>query len=69
MTAAMTDKKWKEALTATTQEALDRGAFGAPFFWVVRTDNDADVDGQGRTVGEEPFFGSDRYVLFTLRRC
>lgn len=66
LTAAMTDKKWKEGLTAKTQEALDRGAFGAPFFWVVKTD-DAD-DGQGKTVGEEPFFGSDRYV-FPLRQC
>lgn len=63
----MTDKRWKEVLTAKTQEALDRGAFGAPFFWVVRTD-DTDVEGQGKVVGEEPFFGSDRYV-FTLRRC
>ncbi|KUL84403.1 hypothetical protein ZTR_08785 [Talaromyces verruculosus] len=60
LTAAMTDQKWKEALTAKTQEALDRGAFGAPFFWVVKTDTDINVDGQGKIVGEEPFFGSDR---------
>lgn len=53
----MTDKKWKEELTAKTQEALERGAFGAPFFWVVRD------DGRGKTVTEEPFFGSDRYVF------
>jgi glutathione S-transferase kappa 1 len=69
LTAAMTDKRWKEALTAKTQEALDRGAFGAPFFWVVKTDDtDADVDvhGQGKVVGEEPFFGSDRYVFIYL---
>lgn len=57
LTAAMTDKKWKEELTAKTQEALERGAFGAPFFWVVRD------DGRGKTVTEEPFFGSDRYVF------
>lgn len=65
----MTDKRWKEALTAKTQEALDRGAFGAPFFWVVKTDDtdaDVDVDGQGKVVGEEPFFGSDRYVFIYL---
>uniref|UniRef100_A0A093XKY1 Glutathione S-transferase kappa n=1 Tax=Talaromyces marneffei PM1 TaxID=1077442 RepID=A0A093XKY1_TALMA len=55
LTIAMTDKKWKEELTATTQAALDKGAFGAPFFWVVKT------DGHGRTVAEEPFFGSDRF--------
>jgi 2-hydroxychromene-2-carboxylate isomerase len=50
----MTDKKWKEELTATTQEALDKGAYGAPFFWVGKT------DGQGKVVTEEAFFGSDR---------
>ena len=55
LTAATTEKKWKEELTAKTKEALERGAFGAPFFWVVKT---AD-DGQN-VVAEEPFFGSDR---------
>lgn len=60
----MTDKRWKEELTAKTQEALERGAFGAPFFWVVKTD----TEGQGTTVEEEPFFGSDRYVFTALRR-
>ncbi|EED16107.1 DSBA family oxidoreductase, putative [Talaromyces stipitatus ATCC 10500] len=53
VTAAM-DKKWKDALTAKTQEAIDRGAYGAPFFWVVKSEG-------GKVLGEEPFFGSDRF--------
>ncbi|OBR14183.1 DSBA-like thioredoxin domain-containing protein [Colletotrichum higginsianum IMI 349063] len=40
----------KDAVKARTQEAIERGAFGAPWFWAV---NDA---GKG-----EPFFGSDRF--------
>ncbi|PGG99444.1 hypothetical protein AJ79_08518 [Helicocarpus griseus UAMH5409] len=40
----------KAALTARTKEALDRGAFGAPWFWV--------RNAEGK---EEPFFGSDRW--------
>jgi len=40
----------KKKLTANTQEALDRGAFGAPFFWVTNPHGVA-----------EPFFGSDRF--------
>jgi glutathione S-transferase kappa 1 len=50
--AAAGEKKWKDALTAKTQEALDRGAFGAPFF-VVKSSTS---DGQK----EEVFWGSDR---------
>lgn len=42
----------KEALKKTTQEALDKGAFGNPWIWV--------TDEKGR---QEPFFGSDRYAL------
>ncbi|KAF3482076.1 uncharacterized protein GIQ15_04835 [Arthroderma uncinatum] len=41
----------KKALTDRTQEALDRGAFGAPWFWVKNNE----------TGKEEPFFGSDRF--------
>lgn len=41
----------KETLAKTTQTALDRGAFGAPWFWVTN-----------RAGKSEPFFGSDRYV-------
>lgn len=48
----------KEALKNTTQEALDKGAFGNPWIWV--------TDGEGR---EEPFFGSDRYVLVSIFFC
>ncbi|GKT88374.1 LOW QUALITY PROTEIN: DSBA-like thioredoxin domain-containing protein [Colletotrichum tofieldiae] len=40
----------KDSVKAKTQEAIERGAFGAPWFWVV---ND---EGKG-----EPFFGSDRF--------
>lgn len=43
----------KDALKNATQEALDKGAFGNPWFWVT------DEKGRG-----EPFFGSDRYVFF-----
>lgn len=50
--AASSSPEYKEALTANTQEALDRGAYGAPWFWVRNS--------EGR---EEPFFGSDRLVL------
>lgn len=39
----------KSALSDATQKALDRGAFGAPWFWVTNRDGKS-----------EPFFGSDR---------
>jgi hypothetical protein len=42
-------KEIKDLLRDTTQQALDRGAFGAPWIWVT---NAAGVS--------EPFFGSDR---------
>lgn len=48
---AATEKEWKDALLASTQKALDLGAFGAPWIWA--------RNAQGK---EEPFFGSDRYV-------
>lgn len=44
------DKEWKDGLTANTKTALDKGAFGAPWFWVKNSGGK-----------EEPFFGSDRY--------
>ncbi|KAL2382549.1 hypothetical protein RJZ90_003166 [Blastomyces dermatitidis] len=40
----------KQALTDRTKEALDRGAFGAPWYWVTNAEGKA-----------EPFFGSDRF--------
>ena len=46
------EKEWKDKLLANTQKALDLGDFGAPWFWV--------RNGEGK---EEPFFGSDRYVV------
>jgi glutathione S-transferase kappa 1 len=42
---------YKQRLNANTQEALDRGAFGCPWFFVRNSKGE-----------EEPFFGSDRYV-------
>lgn len=42
-------KEIKDVLKNKTQEALDQGAFGAPWMWVT---NEARVS--------EPFFGSDR---------
>lgn len=47
--AAAASPEYKQALTANTQVALDKGAYGAPWFWV--------RNWEGR---EEPFFGSDR---------
>ncbi|EPE06135.1 dsba-like thioredoxin domain-containing protein [Ophiostoma piceae UAMH 11346] len=48
--AAATEQAAKDQLTTATKEAIARGAFGAPWFWVR---NDAGA--------EEPFFGSDRF--------
>ncbi|KAK3340216.1 thioredoxin-like protein [Neurospora tetraspora] len=42
----------KEALKKATQEALDKGAFGNPWFWVTADD---------KKEKGEPFFGSDRF--------
>ncbi|KAK0621189.1 thioredoxin-like protein [Bombardia bombarda] len=47
---AASSAEYKDLLKATTQEALERGAFGAPWLWVT---NEAGV--------AEPFFGSDRF--------
>ncbi|KAL7950428.1 thioredoxin-like protein [Trichoderma barbatum] len=40
----------KDVLMATTQRAVDQGAFGAPWFWVTNAKGE-----------QEPFFGSDRF--------
>jgi 2-hydroxychromene-2-carboxylate isomerase len=42
----------KDALKNETQDALDKGAFGAPWLWVTNSKGES-----------EPFFGSDRCVL------
>lgn len=42
---------YKQLLNDNTKEALDRGAFGCPWFFVKNSKGE-----------EEPFFGSDRYV-------
>lgn len=42
---------YKQRLNDNTKEALDRGAFGCPWFFVRNSKG-----------AEEPFFGSDRYV-------
>ncbi|KAI0386257.1 thioredoxin-like protein [Hypomontagnella monticulosa] len=43
--------EYKDVLRRTTEEAVGRGAFGAPWFWVTNA-------ATGRS---EPFFGSDRW--------
>ncbi len=48
---------YKQQLNDNTKEALDRGAFGCPWFSVRNSKGE-----------EEPFFGSDRYVPFRLFR-
>lgn len=50
--AAAGQQKWKAKLTETTKEALDKGAYGAPWFWV------RSLNGE-----EGPFFGSDRFAF------
>ncbi|TGO57230.1 hypothetical protein BOTNAR_0206g00120 [Botryotinia narcissicola] len=45
-----TEKEWKDKLLANTKDALEKGAFGAPWMWV--------RNAEGK---EEPFFGSDRF--------
>ena len=52
--AAAGGQEMKDRLKEVTGQALEKGAFGAPWLWVV-TDRD------GRK--GEPFFGSDRYVF------
>lgn len=47
---------FKQRLNDNTKAALDRGAFGAPWFWV-----------RNARGAEEPFFGSDRYVTAPSR--
>lgn len=42
---------YKQRLNDNTKEALNRGAFGCPWFFVKNSKGE-----------EEPFFGSDRYV-------
>ncbi|KGO64459.1 hypothetical protein PITC_023060 [Penicillium italicum] len=53
--AAASSSEFKQALTANTQIALDKGAYGAPWFWV-----------RNSARKEEPFFGCDRYAIY---RC
>ncbi|CAD6456152.1 e4e188f7-23d0-4f1e-ab61-e736b64ded42 [Sclerotinia trifoliorum] len=48
--AMAAEKEWKDKLLANTKDALEKGAFGAPWLWV--------RNGEGL---EEPFFGSDRF--------
>lgn len=48
---ATSEEMWKTKLKATVDEALERGAFGAPWLWVTNKKGDS-----------EPFFGSDRSV-------
>ena len=48
--AGASSQDMKDVLKQTTQTALDRGAFGAPWLWVTNSAGEA-----------EPFFGSDRF--------
>lgn len=52
--AAAGKEEWKKQLTSNTDKVLKQGAFGAPWFMV----NSNGV--------EEPFFGSDRYIVPNL---
>ncbi|KAI5863122.1 thioredoxin-like protein [Durotheca rogersii] len=56
--AAAADPALKAALRRTTEQALARGAFGAPWFWVTRRG----PPGGGDDEAAEPFFGSDRWA-------
>lgn len=47
--AAASSPEYKQNLNENSQRALDKGAFGAPWFWVRNAKGE-----------EEPFFGSDR---------
>ena len=47
----MTTQQYKDKLTNNTKLALERGAFGAPWFWM--------KNAEGK---EEPLFGSDRWA-------
>lgn len=48
--AAAQTPEVKDALARSTEEALQKGAYGAPWLWVTNGD-------EGKA---EPFFGSDR---------
>jgi len=43
-------EEYKNILKKTTQEALEKGAFGNPWLWVTNEKGES-----------EPFFGSDRF--------
>jgi glutathione S-transferase kappa 1 len=47
---AASEQEFKQKLLDRTQEVVDKGAFGAPWFWV-----------RNAKGVEEPFFGSDRF--------
>lgn len=52
-----TTKAIKDVLNANTKKAIeDYGAYGCPWLWVTRTDEN------GKVEAAEPIFGSDRWV-------
>ena len=51
--ASISDARVKDALAATTKDAVNRGAFGAPFFFVTPKDGSE----------QQAYFGSDRFHL------
>ncbi|KXJ94738.1 thioredoxin-like protein [Microdochium bolleyi] len=63
ISAAAESGEYKALLKKRTEEALGRGAFGAPWFWVTPA---ASSDGTAAVSGE-PVFGSDRWhVIFDI---
>lgn len=57
--AAAKDPKVKEALKQVTEEAVQRGAFGAPTFFVTKA-NDPEK-------AQQMYFGSDRFHLIAMQ--
>jgi 2-hydroxychromene-2-carboxylate isomerase len=58
----------RERLRATTQEAIDRGAFGSPTFFLASPPG---AGGPGSPENDDMYFGNDRLVLLedALRRA
>ncbi|KAI0011805.1 thioredoxin-like protein [Xylariaceae sp. FL0662B] len=59
--AATAEPVYKDALRRATDEALRRGAFGAPWLWVTDYGRTGTGTGTGNEDRAEPFFGSDRW--------
>ncbi len=66
--AWVTSDPARERLHATTQEAIDRGAFGSPTFFLAQPSG---AGGAGNPENDDMYFGNDRLVLLedALRRA